>query len=97
MLPLPRHVGTREHDAGVLLPERVRVHLVLDPRLHRLRQLEHEVGPRSDAVGVEPAERTATEKQKTAKTEEEKNRRTYLRTEQDADVYNTWLVGGRLM
>lgn len=54
VLSLPGHVRPREDHPGVLLPERVGVHLVLDPRLEGLGELEHEVRPRSDAVRVKP-------------------------------------------
>lgn len=54
VLALPRHVRSGEHHPGVLLPEGVGVHLVVDPRLKRFGQLEHEVRSRGDAVRVKP-------------------------------------------
>mmetsp|Transcript_2769 Transcript_2769/g.7009 ORF Transcript_2769/g.7009 Transcript_2769/m.7009 type:complete len:250 (+) Transcript_2769:1250-1999(+) len=53
MLALSGHVGSANDDVAAVLPNRIRLLLVLDPLSHGQTQLEHEVRSGRDAIGIE--------------------------------------------
>mmetsp|Transcript_39618 Transcript_39618/g.84508 ORF Transcript_39618/g.84508 Transcript_39618/m.84508 type:complete len:257 (-) Transcript_39618:339-1109(-) len=53
VLSLSRHVRPAHDHVAPVLPDRIRLLLVLDPLSHGKPQLQHEVGPGRDAVGIE--------------------------------------------